>query len=171
MSLAKPTLLGRASGSVALDESVVSPRSASPERPRPEREDRGDIAAADSLELPSGRRVSCEEEASGELVTIQGPEGGVELRVLLTDDGPVLRFDAARLELRSAGAIRAECERFEVAARSDVVQEAGGDISLRARGDLSTRARTTSVTSTRGDVALKANDDVTLDGERVKLNC
>jgi hypothetical protein len=167
----KPALLRRVSGPVALNESVVVPRTASPGRPEPAPEDRPDIGEADALELPSGRRISCEEEASGELVTIQGPEGGVELRVLLTEDGPVLRFDAARLELQSAGTIRAECERFEVAARSDVVQEAGGDVSIQARGDLSTRARTTSVTSTRGDVALKANDDVTLDGERVKLNC
>jgi hypothetical protein len=159
----KPALLRRVSGPVALDESVVIPRGGTGQP----------VASADgdALELPSGRRISCEEEASGELVTVQGPEGGVELRVLLTEDGPVLRFDAARLELQSAGTIRAECDRFEVAARSDVVQEAGGDVSVQARGDLSTRARTTSVTSTRGDVALKANDDVTLDGERVKLNC
>jgi hypothetical protein len=120
--------------------------------------------SSQSVDLPSGRSIEYQgAEIGGELVTIRSPGGRVELEVLLTDAGPVLRFDAAHLELRAAGRIRAECARFEVVAANDIAQTAGGD--------LTTRARTTTITSTRGDVHLVANDDVKLTGERIKLNC
>jgi len=116
------------------------------------------------LELPSGRTIVCSDaEGGGELVTIRGAAGAVELEVRLTDKGPVLRFEAAAMELVTEGALRARCGSFEV--------EASGDIAQRAGGTLETRAHTTTITSTRGDVAIKANDDVRLNGERVKLNC
>jgi len=131
------------------------------------------------FELPSGRSIACEEgDRGGELLTIRSREGKVELEVLLTEAGPVLRFEAAQMQLRSAGTIRADCETFEVVAREHILQHAGGhlrqaadgDVSVTAKGDLATRAWATSITSTRGDVLVKANDDVTLKGERVHLN-
>ena len=108
------------------------------------------------LDLPSGRSIECQDaEAGGELVTIRGRNGQVELEVRLTEAGPVLRFDAAQLELRSTGAIRAICDRFEV--------EAAGAVSM--------VARVVDIRATRGDVRVQANDDVKLNGERIKLNC
>jgi hypothetical protein len=116
------------------------------------------------LDLPSGRSIECHDApAGGELVTIRDPAGQVELEVRLTEAGPVLRFDAAQLELRAAGRIRADCESLEIVTT--------GDAALHVGGDLSTRARITDITSTRGDVRVRANDDVRLNGERVKLNC
>lgn len=100
------------------------------------------------LDLPSGRTIECTDaEPGGELVTIRSPEGRVELEVRLTDQGPVLRFEAAALDLEAAGPIRARCRSFEVTAED------------------------ATITATRGDVQLRANDDVRLNGERVKLNC
>jgi hypothetical protein len=100
------------------------------------------------LDLPSGRTIECADaEAGGELVTIRSPNGTVELEVRLTDRGPVLRFEAASLDLEAAGRIRTRCKSFEVVAED------------------------AAITATRGDVQLRANDDVRLNGERVKLNC
>jgi hypothetical protein len=104
--------------------------------------------ATNRLDLPSGRSIEClDADGRGETVTIRSPRGKVELEVVLTDSGTVLRFDAADLELRSAGDLRVDCDRFEV------------------------RSRSAEITSTRGDVRIRANDDVKLNGERVKLNC
>jgi len=101
------------------------------------------------LDLPSGRSIECQDaEAGGELVTIRNRDGQVELEVRLTEAGPVLRFDAAQLELRSAGTIRAVCDRFEV--------EAARGVGLR---------------SVRGDVTVQASDYVRLNAELIKLNC
>jgi hypothetical protein len=119
---------------------------------------------AGRLELPSGRSIECHDApAGGELVTIRNPAGRVELEVRLTEAGPVLLFDAAQLELRATGRIRADCESLEIVT--------AGDAALRVGGELSTSARTTDIASTRGDVRIRANDDVRLNGERVKLNC
>ncbi|MEZ4589234.1 MAG: hypothetical protein R2909_22905 [Gemmatimonadales bacterium] len=116
------------------------------------------------LELPSGRTIVCSDApGGGELVTIRGAAGAVELEVRLTEKGPVLRFEAAGIELVTEGALQARCGSFEVHAAGDIVERAGGTHS--------TQAHTTTITSTRGDVAIKANDDVRLNGERVKLNC
>jgi len=139
-------------GPTAVTESVALPSPAG----------RADVEAR--LDLPSGRTILCTDaEGGGELVTVRGPQGTVELEIRLTDQGPVLRFEAAALDLVTPGTLRARCERFEVQASGDIVQHAGGT--------LETRAHSTTITSTRGDVAIQANDDVRLNGERVKLNC
>ena len=109
------------------------------------------------LELASGRSVVCRSGAdSCDEVTIHGPAGEVLLEVALTAAGPVLRFHAAQVQLDCQGSFKVRCESFEVQTEGDIVQQAGGGISLEAR---------------RGNVDVRANDDVNLNGERVRLNC
>ena len=44
-------------------------------------------------------------------------------------------------------------------------------MSLTTAGDLKTTGRTQTIVADLGDVKLKANDDVRLNGERVLVNC
>jgi hypothetical protein len=44
-------------------------------------------------------------------------------------------------------------------------------MKLQASGDLHSEARIQNVTATLGDVNVRANDDVKLSGERVRVNC
>ena len=133
---ARPAYDTRAHGPASISESVEIAR------PAP-------LETLDArLDLPSGRTIECADaEEGGELVTIRSPSGTVELEVRLTERGPVLRFEAASLELEAKGTIRTRCKAFEVVAED------------------------AEITATRGDVAIRANDDVRLNGERVKLNC
>lgn len=109
------------------------------------------------LQLASGRSVVCRsKEESRDEVTIRGPGGEVLLEVELTPAGPVLRFHAAQVELDCRGSLKLRCESFDVRATGEIVQQAGGGILLEAQ---------------RGDVDVRANDDVNLNGERVRLNC
>ena len=99
------------------------------------------------------------------------------------------RVDASQaLDLRSGGDLRTEAA-GETLLRSggDLRTTAAGETELRSGGDLRAHAsgaaelraeetarlegRAVEVTSRRGNVDLKANDDVRLRGERVKLNC
>jgi len=92
------------------------------------------------LELASGRRVECRAAAdSTDELTIRGAGGEVLLEVTLTPEGPVLRFQGARVQLECPGDLKIRCGSFDV--------ESSGDVSIRA------------------------NDDVNLNGERVRLNC
>jgi uncharacterized protein (DUF2345 family) len=115
-----------------------------------------EIPSTQALELASGRSVACRPvEESCDEVTIRGPAGEVLLEVLLTPAGPVLRFRAAQVELDCEGSFKVRCQDFEV--------EAGGQVHV-ASDEMRLEAR-------RGDLNVRANDDVNLNGERVRLNC
>ncbi len=113
--------------------------------------------ACRALELASGRSIVCRAlDEHHDEVTIVGPAGEVLLEIALTPAGPRLRFHAAELELDCRGSFEVRCDRFQVETTGDIVQRAGRDMRLEAR---------------RGDVEVCANDDVNLNGERVRLNC
>jgi hypothetical protein len=97
------------------------------------------------LPLPSGRRIEAISGADGDLIRVRARSGECVLTVRVTDEGPVLRFSGAAIEL-AAGAIDLSCERLRVRSAGEIAMEAGAG------------------------VAIRANDDVALDGERVLLN-
>jgi hypothetical protein len=132
------------------------------------------------VEARSGRRIEVESDRDGrDHVTVRGVEGQVELEVTLTERGPVLRFRAAEMQLEAAGRLSVQCEELDVQAtrgirhetQGDLEQLVGGDAATVVSGELRSQARSTEIRSMRGDVRIRANDDVRLNGERVKLNC
>lgn len=134
---------------------------------------------AGAIALSSGRRFEAETGPHGDLLRVRATSGEVVLSVLVTDRGPVLRFEAADLEIGAAGQVAIDCERFDLRARDAVNVEAGGMLTETVRGDTT---RTTSGTAKQearnlelraepGTVTIRANDDVDLKGERIRLNC
>ena len=95
------------------------------------------LEASEATELPldSGRqllvRPRVHEGAGGaESLEVRSPDGDVELRVLLTDDGPVLRFDGSCIELSATDLLKLECARFELDASESVAVRSGGGMTL-----------------------------------------
>lgn len=134
--------------------------------------------AARSLVLADGGRVRLARAAEGEALQVVSPGGEVRLEVLLTPDGTVLRFAGPRLAIEASGELALRCVRFAVEAETialgasgDVSVAAGRGLGLHAGHDASLSAQAVTVEGRRGDVALSANDDVALNGERVLLNC
>src|SRR5215212_7513132 len=84
--------------------------------------------------LPSGRsiilRVAGEEE-----LEIRSPSGETQLRVILTDQGPVLRLSGVRLELEAAETVAIRCRNFEVHA-GEAVQLTGQEMRVQTTGDI-----------------------------------
>lgn len=78
---------------------------------------------------PSGRSVILRVCGGKEEVEVRSPSGETELRVILTDQGPVLRLSGVRLELEAAETVAVRCKNFEVEAGEMRVQTAG-DIHL-----------------------------------------
>ncbi|MEZ5364681.1 MAG: hypothetical protein R2748_20675 [Bryobacterales bacterium] len=82
-----------------------------------------------SRELSSGRRLVITSAEGAETVEIHSKRGQVEVSILLTDEGPVIRASAQRLEVDAAEAVSVDCGRFEV--KADVVDlQASGPIRL-----------------------------------------
>jgi hypothetical protein len=109
-----------------------------------------------SVPLGLGWVAAVEARERGALFRLQSPQGGAfEVEIVLTAEGPVIRAAAAALEITAAKEIAAHCERF----------------SVDARESFSVRASDVAVTARAGSVAIRANDDVALNGEQVLLNC
>lgn len=98
------------------------------------------------LPLAHGRSIKVE-RASEDRLVLEGPDGTVELLVRLTSDGVQLSFGTASLVLATEADVRIRCARFDVQARSEVSLRSGGAI------------------------VQEAEADVTVNGERILLNC
>jgi hypothetical protein len=104
-------------------------------------------------------RVTSDEDR--ERVVVLNARGGVELTLELTERGARLVLDAADVELRATRAVAVACDTFTIAARTFEVEASERAVITAADAAL---------TATTGDVAITANDDVKVNGERVLLN-
>lgn len=120
-----------------------------------------DDADARTLALPSGYAVSVTADGA-ERLTVRAPDGRVCVTITLTAQGPAVEIDAASLSIASRGALRLEADELSLASR--------GALTLAAEGDVVVQGRSQHLVSTHGDIHVEANDDVRVDGERIKLN-
>ena len=115
-----------------------------------------------SLPLSSGRTItvtspgpSVAPAGAGELIEIRSPAGQVELRIKLTDDGPVLQLDGVRLSMNATDAIEMRCKTLSV--------DASESVQLVSRGTLGLRSE--------GSMEIESPDDVRVRGDNLYLNC
>lgn len=120
--------------------------------------------------LRSGYAVDVVEGGGHEVLRLRAPDGRICLKIALSPAGPEVELSSVGLSIVSDGDVRVACDRFQVEARSGLTLATGGDLQARAEGDLETEAFAQRHRALRGNVALVANDDVTLDGERIRLN-
>ena len=106
------------------------------------------------------------------LVIEPGADGSV-IRLLAADGKQTiaLRVTAAGLEMEFVGglSLRTDGDLAFSARRIDL--NAAEGMSLTTAGDLTTTGRSQTIVADLGDVRLKANDDVKINGERVLVNC
>src|SRR5262245_7169691 len=114
----------------------------------------GGAMALRRMDLASGRTVEVEAGAGADLLRIRGKDGACVLVVELTDAGPVLRFEGAALELVAPRSLDVKC----------------GALHIEATESAHIAARSVEIEAKAGGVAVRANDDVRLNGERVMLN-
>lgn|GEM_PF-1186878 len=131
-----------------------------------------------SLALRDGGRAQLSNEPEGQALRVVSRDGQVRLEVFMTPSGAVLRFAGPSLAIEAGGDLAIRCGRFEVQAEAialgaarEVAVSAGHGLDLRAGRDAAVSGQAVTVEARRGDLALAANDDVALNGERVLLNC
>ena len=136
------------------------------------------LGSATAMILPSGRRLEAELDGGGaDVVRIRARDGQCVLTVRITDEGPVLSFSGATLELE-ARRLDVACDDLRLRVGGGAVIDIGGDVDARVagrasqeiQGDLRTAARSMALEARSGGMTLDANDDVALKGERVLLN-
>lgn len=115
-----------------------------------------------TMRLASGRSVAVVEVGGEERVEIRAATGEMLVAVRLTDQGPVFSLSGASLEVTAAKSLSLAAESIKIAATKHLSLEAGELHRVKAR-DIEIEAAP-------GAVSIRANDDVDIVGERVRLN-
>ncbi len=128
-------------------------------------------ATIQTLSLVGKQKLVLERRPGQNVLQIISSEGQVTLTVQITPAGPVLRFEGSGLMIQTAGALAIDAECVAIHGREGLALTSGGDAKISVAGDLDTEARIQNITAFLGNVNVKANDDVKLNGERVMMNC
>jgi hypothetical protein len=100
---------------------------------------------AATLDLQRGRTLVLEPGGDDDLIEVRAPSGTVEIRLRITDDGPVLELESVRLALRAARSVDVETSEFSV--KADEINLSG-----------------------KADVRIDADGEVVVTGEMIRLN-
>jgi hypothetical protein len=130
--------------------------------PRP----RGDLRVA----LKGRQRLHLDRGRDADVVTLFAPDGRISFSVRVTPGGPVLCFDES-LTIETNDALELKARRVAIQGREGVSIQSGADAAIDVAGDLTSTASVQNLRARLGNVNLKANDDVRLRGERIRLNC
>lgn len=139
----------------------------SPPQP-PSPSEGGERREESTLALPSGYAVDV--RTAPEELVVRAPGGQICLRVHLTPEGPQVEIDAGSIALRSKGEISLSGSRVVLEGRDGIALRSGADLAIEAEGALRTTAFEQVIEATGGDIHVDANDDVRVDGERIRLN-
>jgi uncharacterized protein (DUF2345 family) len=90
--------------------------------------------------LKDGRTLTVASQGRDELVEIRASSGQLELRIKLTEEGPVLQMESVRMSLRAAEAIDLEAKHVNVKAEDKVAIESGGALEIKSDGDLEVKS-------------------------------
>lgn len=125
----------------------------------------------EALGLAGGQRLELDRRGASDLIRILGADGEARLTIEVRPEGAILHLRGIGLALKADGDLDLEASRIRLHARDGIELATGGDLEVRADGDLRSLARTQEIEADLGDVRIKANDDVRICGERVRVNC
>lgn len=111
-----------------------------------------------------------ERSAEGGVLKLVAADGNLPIEIVITKGGAVLRLGRG-LTVSLAGALTLQVESLAVNARAGIALDSGGPLELKAAGDVLSSGDGQTIIARKGNVDVTANDDVTLHGERIKMNC
>lgn len=112
------------------------------------------LAVEQERSLPSGRSVVLKVNGSREELEVRSPGGDVEVRIVLTEAGPVVSLRGARLELETPETVAINCRQFTVQTTEGTQIQSGGDLELSGR-----------------ELRVKTEGDIRMNGGIIRLNC
>jgi hypothetical protein len=86
--------------------------------------------------LREGRTLSIETSGNEELVEVRSSSGQVELRIKLTDEGPVLQMESVRLQIKATEAVEIESKSVEIKASESLLLTSEDEIKVDAEGEV-----------------------------------
>lgn len=90
--------------------------------------------------LKGGKKLVVSEQGGDQLVEIRSESGMLELRIKLTEQGPVLQMESVRMQLKASEAVEIESNRVEIKGTEQVAIEAG-KVAVTAEEDATVDAK------------------------------
>ena len=90
--------------------------------------------------LRDGRKLVVSDAGSDQLVEIRNGAGLVEIRIQLTEQGPILQVEAARLQLKASESVEIAAPHVAIAG-SEKLELAGGKVGVHAEDDLDVESK------------------------------
>jgi hypothetical protein len=130
------------------------------------------------ITLTSGRRYELEAGGEKDRLTIRGRGGAVILRIEVTDQGPVLSFSGAALELSATQSLHLRADAIDIEAKRDLNLAVGGALTEKVDGDHHlhvggaerVEAAAIELQASKESVSVRAMGKIALDGEHIGLN-
>ncbi|HEY2731002.1 MAG TPA: hypothetical protein VGK52_13755 [Polyangia bacterium] len=111
-----------------------------------------------------------ERRDGGGVLKLMAADGSLPLQITITKEGAVLHLGRG-LSVLVDGPVALEMEALSIHAHQGIDVKTDGPMAIRANGDLLTEGAAQTIVARKGNVDVTANDDVTLHGERIKMNC
>jgi hypothetical protein len=128
-------------------------------------------ASSTSIDLAHGHALSIDCKQGTERLEIVSNQGQVMLTIEMTPKGPVLKFHGASISVFTDGELTLDAKQLNLQGRDSVNIISGDELNIEAKGSASSRASVQHITALDGNVNVKANDDVRINGERCMVNC
>lgn len=87
------------------------------------------------LYLRDGRKVVVGEQGGDQVVEIRAESGMVELRIKMTEQGPVLQLESVKLQIKAHDEIEIESKRVAIKA-TEKLELTGGDVDVKSETDV-----------------------------------
>jgi len=134
-------------------------------------------AGIQMINFPTGATLVV--DSANEELKLLDAEASTLLVITVSDKGLVLNLNALQLNIRALDEINLSGRQINIEAAEHLSLKSGGtmqqtvetDLQVDTGGTSISRAKVQKIEATLGNAEIKANDDVRLDGERVKLNC
>jgi phage gp45-like len=86
--------------------------------------------------LREGRTLSVEAAGTDDLVEIRSSSGQVEVRIKLTEDGPVLQMESVKLQLKATESVEIASRRVDIKATETVQIASDNEVKVDADGEV-----------------------------------
>jgi len=106
-----------------------------------------------------------------EFVQVINSAGEIQITIEMTENGAEIKLTGNTIKIDAKEKFVVESPIVELKAKQQLKLSSDGDMHQEIKRDSFSAARIQNITADLGNVNIKANDDVRLDGERVKLNC
>ncbi len=108
---------------------------------------------------------------SEDCVRLLDSEGATSLTIRLGAGGTVIELGGGPVALNVEGDLAISSRRLMLHGREEVSISSEANIRVEAGEDALVRAKRQELIATRGNLKAYANDDVLIDGERIRMNC